>query len=77
MRADDPALRVRGHVPLRSRPGQLRRRRPRRGVDDPDRSEVKSLIKEHGDKIISEVTVTQAYGGMRRVKAQVCDKWSL
>lgn len=37
------------------------------------RDEVKALIKGHGDKVISEVTVTQAYGGMRGVKAQICD----
>jgi citrate synthase len=37
------------------------------------REEVKSLIKEHGNKSISEVTISQAYGGMRGVKALVCD----
>ena len=35
--------------------------------------DLKRLIKQYGDKVISEVTVTQAYGGMRGVKAQVCD----
>ncbi len=35
--------------------------------------EIKELIQEHGDKVISEVTVKQAYGGMRGVKALVCD----
>ena len=37
------------------------------------RDEVKSLIKEHGDKKISDVTVAQAYGGMRGVKGLVSD----
>lgn len=37
------------------------------------REEVRSLVKEHGSKTISEVTVTQAYGGMRGVKGMVCD----
>lgn len=37
------------------------------------RDEIKSFIKENKDKVISEVTVTQAYGGMRGVKALVCD----
>jgi citrate synthase len=37
------------------------------------RDEVKKLQKEHGDKVISQVTVNQAYGGMRGVKSLVCD----
>jgi len=37
------------------------------------REEIQKLNKEHGEKIISEVTVAQAYGGMRGVKALVCD----
>jgi len=37
------------------------------------REEIKSFVKEHGDKVISEVTAKQAYGGMRGVKALVCD----
>lgn len=37
------------------------------------RDEIKSFIKENKDKVISEVTVAQAYGGMRGVKALVCD----
>ncbi len=37
------------------------------------RNEIKGLIKEYGDKVISNVTVKQAYGGMRGVKALVCD----
>jgi len=31
------------------------------------------LVKEHGDHVISDVTVRQAYGGMRGVKSMVCD----
>lgn len=37
------------------------------------REEVRKVVKEHGDAVISEVTVAQAYGGMRGVKAMVCD----
>ncbi|MEW5807209.1 MAG: citrate (Si)-synthase [Acidobacteriota bacterium] len=37
------------------------------------RDEVKNLQKEHGEKVISQVTVSQAYGGMRGVKSLVCD----
>jgi citrate synthase len=37
------------------------------------RDEIKAFVKEHGDKTISEVSVKQAYGGMRGVKALVCD----
>ena len=37
------------------------------------REEVKGLQKEHGEKVISQVTVAQAYGGMRGVKSLVCD----
>jgi len=37
------------------------------------RNEIKGLIKEYGDKVISNVTVKQAYGGTRGVKALVCD----
>jgi citrate synthase len=39
----------------------------------PLRDEIKKLVKEHGDKVISEVTIAQAYGGMRGVKGLVCD----
>ncbi|KPK99377.1 MAG: type I citrate synthase, partial [candidate division Zixibacteria bacterium SM23_73_3] len=35
------------------------------------RDEIKSLVKEHGDKVISESTVRQAYGGMRGIKCMV------
>lgn len=34
-------------------------------------NEVKSLIKEYGNKVISEATVEQAYGGMRGIKCMV------
>jgi citrate synthase len=37
------------------------------------REEIRSIVKGHGDKVISEVTVAQAYGGMRGVKGLVCD----
>jgi len=37
------------------------------------RDEIKSLVKANATKVISEVTVAQAYGGMRGVKALVCD----
>ena len=37
------------------------------------RNDIKDLVKEHGAKVISEVTVAQAYGGMRGVKALICD----
>ena len=35
--------------------------------------EVKSLLAEHGDKVISHVSVKQAYGGMRGVKCMVTE----
>ena len=37
------------------------------------RQEIADIVKEHGDTVISEVTVKQAYGGMRGVKGLVCD----
>ena len=37
------------------------------------RYEAKQLLDEKGDKVISNVTVAQAYGGMRGVKGLVCD----
>ena len=39
----------------------------------PLRDEIKNLVKEHGDTVISQVTIAQAYGGMRGVKGLVCD----
>jgi citrate synthase len=37
------------------------------------RYEAKQLLEEKGDKVVSNVTVAQAYGGMRGVKGLVCD----
>ena len=37
------------------------------------RDDIKSFIKAHGDKQISTVSIAQAYGGMRGVRALVCD----
>jgi len=37
------------------------------------RDEIRGIIKEHGDHVISDVTIAQAYGGMRGVKAMICD----
>lgn len=37
------------------------------------REEIKNVLAERGDKVISDVTVQQAYGGMRGVKAMICD----
>ncbi len=37
------------------------------------REDIKSLVQANADKVISEVTVAQAYGGMRGVKAMICD----
>lgn len=37
------------------------------------REEIGTLAKAHGDLKISDVSITQAYGGMRGVKGMVCD----
>jgi citrate synthase len=37
------------------------------------REEIGGLAKAHGDLKISDVSITQAYGGMRGVKSMVCD----
>ena len=37
------------------------------------REEIGNLLKAHGDTKVSEVSMTQAYGGMRGVKCMVCD----
>ena len=37
------------------------------------RDEIRGIMKGHGDQKISDVSITQAYGGMRGVKAMVCD----
>jgi citrate synthase len=44
---------------------------------EPMRDKVKTMIKEHGDEKISEVTVAQAYGGMRGVKCMVTETSAL
>ncbi|RMH54547.1 MAG: citrate (Si)-synthase [Candidatus Hydrogenedentota bacterium] len=41
------------------------------------REEAKSLAKEHGTKVISQVTVSQVYGGMRGVRGLLCDTSSV
>ncbi len=35
------------------------------------RTEIKSLLKEHGDKVVGEVTLRQVFGGMRGVKSMI------
>ncbi len=37
------------------------------------RREIAEIKKQHGQKVISQVTVNQAYGGMRGVKGMVCE----
>ncbi len=37
------------------------------------REEIQSLLKEHGQKQISEVSLQQMFGGMRGVKSMICD----
>ncbi len=37
------------------------------------REDIKAFVKEYGSTVISEVTIKQAYGGMRGVKGMVCD----
>ncbi len=37
------------------------------------RAEMSSLLDQHGGKVISNVTVAQACGGMRGVKCMVCE----
>ncbi len=44
---------------------------------DPVRDQVRTLLKEHGDVKISDVTVSQAYGGMRGVKCMVTETSAL
>ncbi len=34
-------------------------------------AEIKSLLKEHGEKVIDSVTLSQAYGGMRDIKSMI------
>ncbi len=37
------------------------------------RERVKTLVKEHGDTVIDQVTIGQVYGGMRDIKSMVTD----
>lgn len=37
------------------------------------REEIKEIVQKFGDQVISQVTVAQAYGGMRGVKGMICD----
>jgi len=37
------------------------------------RDDIRAFVKEHGDKEVSSVNVKQVYGGMRGVRAMVCD----
>ena len=37
------------------------------------RQEIRDLLDSHGDTVISEVTIRQAFGGMRGVKSLICD----
>lgn len=37
------------------------------------KEEISAFVKQFGDKVVSQVTLAQAYGGMRGVKALVCD----
>ena len=39
--------------------------------------EIKALLKEHGTKVVGEVTLAQVFGGMRGVKSMVWDASSL
>ncbi len=37
------------------------------------REELKNIVSEHAEKVISEVTIKQLFGGMRGVKGLICD----
>lgn len=41
------------------------------------RDEIKQMLVDHGDKVVSEVTVRQVYGGMRGVKGLFCNTSSV
>ena len=41
------------------------------------RDEVKNLVKQYGDKVVDKITVAQIFGGLRGVKALVCDTSSV
>jgi len=36
-------------------------------------SGISSFVKEYGDKVVSEVNISQVYGGLRGGKGLVCD----
>lgn len=40
-------------------------------------TEMRAMLKEHGDKVVGEVTLKQVFGGMRGVKSMVWDTSSL
>ena len=42
-------------------------------VIPPLREQMAALLKEHGDKVIGQVTFAQAHGGTRGVNAMICD----
>jgi citrate synthase len=44
---------------------------------EPMRNRVSTMVKEYGDQKISDVTVAQAYGGMRGVKCMVTETSAL
>jgi len=37
------------------------------------KNDIKNFVKEHGDKVLGELTIGHAFGGMRGLKAMVCD----
>ncbi|MCX7879976.1 MAG: citrate (Si)-synthase, partial [Ignavibacteria bacterium] len=37
------------------------------------RDEISAFVKQYGDKVVSQVTLSQVYGGMRGIIALVCD----
>lgn len=39
----------------------------------PLKAEIGNFVKQYGDKVVSQVTLAQAYGGLRGVKCLVCD----
>jgi citrate synthase len=41
------------------------------------REEAKSIIKNHGSKVIDQVSIEQLYGGMRGIKGLICDTSSV
>ncbi len=40
-------------------------------VSSAQSAEIKAMLKEHGDKVIDSVTLSQAYGGMRDIKSMI------